>query len=134
MSDDCVLPVSEGSSDGRYPRIDQQLLDPHNVLGRAGVLPGMDGIPFRGPIPDLKEKDPKQPEVGFQAFVRVFNLADKEDLAYYEKIYQLAYNGSAMITLEERKYDEQIQSWRILVRWVSMYSYLPQDVPHRNQG
>lgn len=114
-----------------HPEVPEDLLDPFKTLTQQSVLPGFGGMPFRGTVPDLKEDDPRRPEPAYQAFVRVFDLSNTKDLEYYEKIYQVAYNGFAVICAEERAYDKQKRNWRVFLRWAWTYSHMPEEVPHR---
>jgi hypothetical protein len=130
-------PVPDGQSDihglvggnGHRPpkKADPRLLDPHGILGAPNVFPGFNGVPFRGPVPDLKENDPehKQPQVGVQAHVEVLVTNKPEDMARYEEIMQTIGNGFGQLGAEERQYDDSIKGWRIFVRWWALYSYVP---------
>jgi len=106
------------------PPLPAHLLDPANVLGKESVLPGMDGLPFRGPIPDLRETDPDhmRPQVGYGAHVQLFVLSKPKDLAYYQQVIQLMANGFAVMGAEDRVYDKDIKSWRILLRWYEQFA------------
>ena len=117
-------------NNGAFPPIDQRFLDPGTVENETAVLPGYLGIPFRGPVPNIKEDDPeyKQPQVGSTVHVRVFDLSKKDDLEYYEKVWQMVANGYAMMSAEEREYDESSKSWRIFMRWAVPYAYVPKGV------
>lgn len=108
--------------------IPDRLIDPQGVFQQPMVLPGIDGFPFRGAIPDLKETDPEafRPQMGQQIFANVLDLSETEDLKYYQQILQLVGNGYAQISVEERKYDDSIKSWRVFIRWILYYGYVAQ--------
>jgi hypothetical protein len=110
--------------------IDGMLLDPFRVHGKPFTLPGYDGLPFRGPRPDLKENDSEErlPQPGMQVSVNVLDLSKPEDLEYYGRISQLVANGYAQISFEERKFVEEKKGWLVLVRWFMLYSCLPRPV------
>jgi hypothetical protein len=84
-------------------------------------------LPFRGAIPALKEDDPpeRRPQVGSQVRVDLLVLSDPKDLAYYQEIWQVVANGYGQISCEERRYDEDLKSWRVMVRWFLSYAYVP---------
>jgi hypothetical protein len=112
----------------RSEAIDSVLLDPS--AGQRELpphFPGYEGLPFRGAPPDLKRDDPAnaQPQVGATVHVDILNMADDGQRRRLESIYQLVANGYAMISAEERAYDENIGSWRIFVRWAELYTYDP---------
>ena len=104
-----------------------KLLDPHRTADKEFVLPGWDGLPFRGSVPCLKESDPeyRQPQVAYEPHVWILDLSVKEDLEDYRSVYQLVTNGSAVISAEERQYDKDIKNWRIFLRWALMFTHMP---------
>lgn len=110
----------------RYPSIDPKLLNPHGMLQEPAILPGFNGVPFRGDVPMLRDGDPetRQPQMAMQLHVRVFNLADPKDMEYYEKIWQLIANGFALKSSEEKVYDPESKNWRVFMRWAMQFSYV----------
>lgn len=120
--------------DGHRPpkEIDPRLLDPHGVLSLPNVFPGFNNVPFRGPVPALKENDPehKQPQVGVQAHAAVLVTTNPEDMKRYEEIMQVIGNGYGQLGAEERQYDDSIKGWRIFIRWWALYSYVPKGRPN----
>ncbi len=104
---------------------DSRLLDPTGAHRKPLSFPGYEGIPFRGSIPDLKESDPLQPQVGSQVYVHCLNLADPKDLEYYGQISQMVGNGFAQISFEERQFVAENKSWLVLIRWMLHYAYMP---------
>lgn len=124
------FPVQEEPLDvGSFgkPKIPSSLLDPHRVLGKTPILPGYEGVPFRGRTPDLKRDDPdhKQPREGYQAFVNVLDLSNEQDLQFYQQVSQLATNGYAVISVEEREWVPENKSWSVLLRWLNRFTYQP---------
>ncbi len=107
--------------------IDRNLLDPHHVGGMRASLPGINGLPFLGTPPNLKDNDPeaKQPQVGAKIHVEILLLNDPKQLEHYTDIFQLIANGFAMLSTEERIYDQELKTWRIFIRWMECYSYVP---------
>lgn len=111
--------------------IPDKLVDPYSIFAQPMVLPGIEGLPFRGSnIPDLKETDPDKfrPQTGMQIFANVLSLSEPSDLQYYQRILQLVGNGYAQISVEERKYDNAIKSWRVFIRWILYYHYIAEGV------
>ena len=125
-----AAPVDDAAVETFYPPIPPNLLDPTGTHSAPSILPGFQGLPFRGKIPNLKEDDAefRQPQSTSQLFIRVFDLSKKEDLAYYEKVCQLVANGFATVSVEEKVYDDSIHSWRVLLRWMIDYAYVKKDV------
>ena len=115
------------SKEDFYPPIPTDLLDPTGTRDQPSILPGFQGLPFRGRVPNLKTDDPeyKQPQVASRIFVRVFDLSKPKDLEYYEKVSQLVGNGFAVISIEDKVFDEKLHNWRVLLRWMVQYSYVP---------
>lgn len=106
------------------PSLDPRLLDPTGSHKKPLSFPGYDGIPFRGVVPDLKESDQEQPQVGSQVYVNILDLSNAEDLDYYGKISQLVGNGFAQISFEERQFIQEKGSWLVLIRWMLHYAYM----------
>jgi hypothetical protein len=120
-------PLKIAMDDRGRASIPDRLVDPQDIFSQPMVLPGIEGLPFRGAnIPDLKETDPSKfrPQVGQQIFANVLDLSDKDDMKYYQQILQLVGNGYAQISVEERKYDDSIRSWRVFIRWILYYGYI----------
>lgn len=123
------IPKPSGSRFTVPETLPANLLDPHGVLGAQSILPGHNGIPFRGPVPHLRESDPeyRQPQTGHQAKVEILDLAKPDDLTKYQDIIQMTVNGFAEIGLEDQRYDEATKNWRVLIRWYKLFSYMPKS-------
>jgi len=104
--------------------MDPRLVDPFSIHRKAAIFPGIDGIPFKGPPPNLKETDP-EPQMAQQVKIRQLDLSDKKDMELYQQILQIVANGFGQISFEERVYDVDIKSWRVLIRWSEFYYHLP---------
>lgn len=106
---------------------DHTLLDPHGVLGKHNTFPGWNGTPFRGAVPNIKEDDPqaKTPETGYQAHVEILDFSNADHLKRYQGIMQIIANGFGVMGDEDRQYDKDAKTWRILIRWWQVYSYVP---------
>jgi len=118
-------PAAGGNS--HKPPTDAKLIDPFGVLNKPSVFPGHGGVPFRGPVPDLKSNDPdhKQPQISVQAHVEILSLEVEKDLQRYQEIMQIIGNGFGQLGAEERQYDSVTKNWRVFVRWWELFSYVP---------
>jgi hypothetical protein len=103
------------------------LVDPHAVLNKEFVFPGLEGLPFRGSVPTIKEDDPpeKRPQVGTQAFVKILELDNDDDLQLYMDIAQLVSNGVAQISFEDRRWIEEKRNWKVLIRFMLIFYHMP---------
>lgn len=107
------------------PPIPSELFDPDGVLGKPFHLPGIGGHPFRGEkVPDLKQTDRQQPQIGLEGHAFVFDLANKKHLEYYEKIFHMAYNGQARIGVDRVDFDEKTGTYRAFVRWAFVFTHM----------
>ena len=109
--------------------IDGKLIDPSGGQRDMDVhLPGHNGVPFRGIPYDRKESDPEhmQPKTGARVHVEILEMSEPKDRKRMEEIYTMMTNGNAVISAEERHWDEEIKSWRVFVRWADVYTYNPQ--------
>lgn len=107
--------------------LDPQLIDPYGMLDKQSVLPGFDGLPFRGRVPSLKDTDRVQPQTSSQVYVHVLDLSNEKHLKLYRQICQVVGNGMAQISVEERKYDEEKKNWRVFIRWMLNYTHMPSE-------
>lgn len=125
-----IKPVENSNNGKEYVKapetvIDKRLLDPHGVSGAPFTLPGFDGFPFRGTVPDLKEQDSRQPQLGAETHVDILDLSEEADLKAYRNIIQLVGNNYAAISAEERQWIAESQNWKVFIRWMLYYTYLP---------
>lgn len=96
------------------------------------LFPGFDGIPFRTngtAAPSLKHDDPqsKQPILVQDAKVRIFDLADKEQLLAYEQVWFRIGRNQFKFSAEERQFLPDVKNWRILLRYSELYLELPKE-------
>jgi len=118
-------------------KLDSKLVDPSGgQRNMAPHLPGHDGLPFRGVPYDRKENDPSsmQPQVGARVHVEVLNMSEPDDRKRMEDIYTMFTNGNAVISAEERQWDDEIKSWRVLLRWADVYTFNPQATKGHGNG
>jgi hypothetical protein len=119
------------NGNGKKPRwgtLDPKLLDPSGgQVDQPAVLPGYEGVPFRGPIPNVKESDPfyRQPQIGSKVHIEILDLSNDEHLERYSKVSQMVANGFAKMSQERIEYDPDKKNWRVFVRWLEMYAYDP---------
>ena len=104
--------------------IDPVLLDPTGAMHEGITMPGYEGVPFRGPVPNLKEDDPahKQPVDGQKAHVEILELWRDEDLKRYREICQVIANGFGAISKEDMQYDPAKKNWRVFIRWLEFFT------------
>lgn len=124
-------------SDTKRWSIDRSLVDPSGgQRDLEPTMPGFNGLPFRGIPWDRKEKDPDylQPQVGARVHVEILEMHKPEDRKRMEDIYAMFTNGTAVISAEERHWDEEIKSWRVFIRWADLYTYNPQATKGRSYG
>ena len=102
--------------------IDPVLLDPTGNMHKGITMPGHDGVPFRGPVPDLKEDDPQQPVQQQKVHVEILELWDAKKLKRYRDICQVIANGFGLISKEEVQYDKDKKGWRVFIRWLELFT------------
>jgi len=101
----------------------------------ATLFPGMDGLPFRlqpgQNFPMLKDDDPDymQPQPVADAHVKVFNLNKKEDVKEYADVWDKAAKGLVIISAEERHWSDEIQNFKVFLRWGEVYLEIPKHKP-----
>lgn len=117
------------SNNGERWNIDSCLVDPSGGQSQQPpVFPGYAGLPFRGVPFDRKEMDPEhqQPKVATRVHVELLEMSKPEDRKRMEDIYTMMCNGYAVVSAEERQWDEELKSWRVFIRWADIYTYNPQ--------
>ncbi len=108
----------------------EQLLDPHNTKNAPIHLPGFQGAPFKGSaVPNLKSDDPqhRQPQIGLEPHLFILDLSKPEDRKDYEGVMTLIAHGYAVLSCEERVYDNDIKNWRVFLRWAATISYMTKN-------
>jgi hypothetical protein len=91
------------------------------------ILPGFQGVPYRGMIPDLKTEDPDhiQPQIGQKVHIEVLDLSKDPDLERYRIVSQMVANGFAVISKEDVRFVEESKNWRVFIRWLELFAYDP---------
>lgn len=114
------LPPIPQNNESRLHTISPALLDPTNTHQAPPVLPGIDGIPYRGKAIDRKETDAPL-EQHRQVHIDILDLGKPEDLKRYEQISQLHANSFGQISFEERQFLPDAKKWIVLIRWWEEY-------------
>ena len=101
-------------------------------MAEQHLFPGFEGIPFRSngtAPPNLKSDDPdkKQPQIVLDAKVKIFDLAEPEQLKAYEQIWFQIGRGVYKFSAEEREYVPETKSWRVFIRYSECYFELPKE-------
>lgn len=80
-------------------------------------------LPYIGPVLDYKDDDPQhlRPQMRYNACVGQFNLDNEDDMKQYRALCDKICRQQAIVSYEEKEYDDVIKSWRILVRWMEPY-------------
>lgn len=88
------------------------------------------GLPYTGVIYDRKEDDPpeKQPVLCSKVYTRQFDISKPEDLEAWNSILQKAADHVSEISFEEKVFDKDLKSWRVLVRWLDYFYTNPEGV------
>lgn len=96
----------------------------------GGVGLTFEGLPYQGPIQDYKDNDPidQQPQIKYKAHVEIFDLSDEKQLAEYETVVQKIVGDTAVLSSEEKEYDPDKKSWRVLI----VYSDIFYTAPDKN--
>jgi hypothetical protein len=84
-----------------------------------------EGKPYVGdPFMVDKHKKPKLRRI---ANIYQFDMTSDKDKVKYARVMQSVADGLSAVSFEDRVYDKDIKSWRILLRWVD-YVYENPDV------
>ena len=76
------------------------------------------GLPYTGK-PYTVDKD-CLPILSRKVHIKQFNLDDATDMSEYNIIFQDRADGKNDISFEERVYDKDLKSWRVLLRWFDL--------------
>ncbi len=121
--------MSGDNGDGNAAgQLNVKLLDPTGGhIDAEPTFPGWEGLPFKGPPPDLKAGDPqfRQPQVGMKVHVEVLELSRPKDMRRYRTICQMVGNGYAQMSKEDMRYDEKAKHWRVFIRWLELFTFDP---------
>ena len=103
-------------------------MGPNDLLGsRDPIAEALNlnykGLPFVGK--PYTVGDDNKPVIARKVHVKQFNLSDKKDLEEYNSILQKVADATSLISYEEKVYDDEIKSWRILLRWLDLMYVAP---------
>lgn len=83
---------------------------------------GLDGLPFRGTIPNYTEEEFEEklvktgdPRNG------IFDVSDAEQNKAYMAVQDKIVNGWAQAVFVERRYDEENKTWLVYIEWVEYF-------------
>ena len=100
-------------------------MGPNDLLGCsdpiAKQLEGLNykGLPYVGK-PFIVDDDAK-PEMHRVVHIKQFDLSKEAHLTEYNEVFQKVADNKSKISFEEKVYDAELKSWRILLRW---YDYI----------
>lgn len=133
---DSASPFAERSASAAEGRGDASALAPKNKKDKPDVRVGgvWEGLPYKGTRYSFKNDDPDhmKPQLAKKANVQIFMLDKEEDLARYSAVMQQVCDGTSQISVEEREYDKDAKSWRILLRWVDLFYKEPAHIKEQN--
>jgi len=120
--------VKKGSK-GKKPRPNQHNMFANGVSGKQGEY-AWKGLPYKGKPADFKHDDPvnMQPMLRHKACIKQFDFSDETDMEEYAKVMQAICDGTTTLSFEEKIYDENIKSWRILLRYLESYYQAPPTI------
>ena len=81
------------------------------------------GLPYKGK-PYTVDKH-SIPELKREVFIKQFDLSKEEDMKEYQQVFQRRADGLNQISFEEKVYDAELKSWRVLLRWYDIYYVEP---------
>lgn len=94
-------------------------------------FPGYEGIPYRGPVPQLANNDAVKPETVQDAKIKVLDTSKADDLQEYERICDNIAKGISLMSMEKVQWVEDTKSWMILIRYIELYAEMPNSVAQR---
>lgn len=86
-----------------------------------------DNIPYRGPIPPLRQEEVDELEVRAEAHVRTFRLWEAGDRADYAGLLQRHVGGVDRVLHRHHAWDAEKGDMAVYVEWVSLFRAAP---PH----
>lgn len=89
-----------------------------------------EGLPYIGSPFPFKDDDPEEfrPKLSHNACCAQLDLSKEDDMRQYRAICQKICDGLAVVSFEEKVYDNDIKSWRVLIRWMEPYFSMPDAV------
>ena len=89
------------------------------------------GLPYRGDPQPFKNNDPeyKKPQYHFDVHIEVLDTSDEEQLKRWTEIGQMIADGLAFPSFEERQWEPESKSWKILIRWCEPHYDAPTEEP-----
>lgn len=90
------------------------------------------GLPYKGKPYTVSEDS--LPVLKREVHIKQFDLSCEDDLKEYERIFQDKADGLNDISFEERVYDKDLKSWRVLLRWFDIYFTEPKKKKEFGNG
>ncbi len=115
--------------------LDDLPLDPGEVREEKLVRTNGSSIPYLGEPIHVRDNDSpnRKAKLNKVANVRIYDLSKPSHILAYEAVSQRAADKSADISYEERQYDAETKSWRVLIRWIDKF-YGPPEVNKYEQA
>lgn len=89
----------------------------------------------QAPLIHPKDPDERQIQAHYISEVRVFDLADPDDLDEYNKVWQDISDGRSLLSAEDVKFSELTGKFLAFMRWVDVEYALPgAPRPERRRG
>lgn len=82
------------------------------------------GLPFEGDAYPVDETN--KPVLRRKVHTAQFDLSDDGDMDRYNEVLQNKADGLNDISFEERVYDSELKSWRVLLRWFDLVYIRPE--------
>lgn len=98
---------------------------------------GPNGVPLRTRTPNLPLLKPEELEALVEvedAHVEVLRLDQPEDLKRYRQILDGACKGHSTILFTERRWDESVRNWTVLIEYATAYEELPSHGKPKEHG
>ena len=86
---------------------------------------GIDGLKFRlrpgQPLPQIKDGDSLKPQKCFDAYARVFDMGNPDDVKAYGQVWDAIGRGEMIMSHEQVQWAEMSQNFKVFLRWGEVY-------------
>lgn len=88
------------------------------------------GLPYKGEVYDYKSTDPPEllPQLKGKIGVEVLDMSNKDDVEKYKSICQQITDGMALLSFEERKFQESTGCWKVFLRYIEQFYIAPEGI------
>ena len=90
------------------------------------------GLPYEGDAYPVDADN--KPELRRKVHTAQFDLSDADDMEKYNGVMQDRADGKNDISFEERVYDKDLKSWRVLLRWFDLKYVQPEKKEEDENG